>query len=160
MLIIRVIRIISKGKEEKVMSRLLGKAIDTLKNEGIKSLKDKTINYIKLRTILRHKIYFGDILIINGCMLPHPQRYRVDHQVEQLRASGLHADRINFDQITLDKIKYYRGFIFYRCPITSEIEEFIKAAKSENKAVFYDIDDLVIDKKYTDSIQFLGTMTE
>ena len=28
------------------------------------------------------------------------------------------------------------------------------------KAVFFDIDDLVIDKKYTDTIEYLKTMTK
>lgn len=142
------------------MKRLVDKAITTLKDEGLKSFSDKTINYIKLRTMVKDKFIFGDILIINGCTLPHPQRYRVDHQMEQLRASGLYTDRINYEDLTLDKLKFYRGFIFYRCPITPVVEDFIKLAKLENKAVFYDIDDLVIDKKYTDTIKYLDTMSK
>ncbi len=142
------------------MKRLVDKAITTLKDEGIKSFSDKTINYIKLRTMVKDKFIFGDILIINGCTLPHPQRYRVDHQAEQLRASGLYTDRINYEDLTLEKLKFYRGFIFYRCPITPIVEDFIKLAKLENKAVFYDIDDLVIDKKYTDTIKYLDTMSK
>ena len=142
------------------MNRIINKSINTLKNEGIKSFTNKTINYIKLRTICKDKFIFGDILIINGCTLPHPQRYRVDHQVEQLRSSGLYTDRINYEDLTLDKLKYYRGFIFYRCPITPIVEEFIKKAKEENKTVFFDIDDLVIDKKYTDTIKFVKNMSK
>lgn len=142
------------------MKRLVDKAIHTLKDEGIKSFSDKTINYIKLRTIAKDKFIFGDILIINGCTLPHPKRYRVDHQVEQLRASGLYTDQIYYEDLTLDKLKFYRGFIFYRCPITPVVEDFIKLAKLENKTVFYDIDDLVIDKKYTDTIKYLDTMSK
>lgn len=142
------------------MKRITKKAINTLKNEGIASFTKKSINYVKLRTIAKDKFIFGDILIINGCTLPHPQRYRVDHQIEQLRAGGLYTDRINYDVLTLEKIKYYRGFIFYRCPITPTIEEFIKKAKEENKTVFYDIDDLVIDKKYTNTIKYLDSMTK
>lgn len=142
------------------MKRLVDKAIHTLKDEGVKSFSDKTINYIKLRTIAKDKFIFGDILIINGCTLPHPKRYRVDHQVEQLRASGLYTDQIYYEDLTLDKLKFYRGFIFYRCPITPVVEDFIKLAKLENKTVFYDIDDLVIDKKYTDTIKYLDTMSK
>lgn len=141
------------------MNRVVNKAISTLKNEGISSFAKKSINYVRLRTINKDKFVFGDILIINGCTLPHPQRYRVDHQIEQLKAGGLYTDRINYESLTLEKIKYYRGFIFYRCPITPVIEEFIKKAKEENKTVFYDIDDLVIDKKYTNTIKYLDSMT-
>lgn len=141
------------------MNRLTQKTIETLKNEGPIELAKKTVNYIKIRTVDKGKFWFGDILIVNGCMLPHPQRYRVDHQVEQLLASGVHTDRINDGDLTLEKIKYYRGFIFYRCPITPFIEEFIAKAKEENKTVFYDIDDLVIDRKYTDTVKFLSTLS-
>ncbi len=141
------------------MSRLVEKSINTIKEEGIKSFVQKGTNYIKLRTA-KEKVIYGDILIINGCTLPHPQRYRVDHQVEQLRAAGLYTDRINYEVLTLDKIKYYRGFIFFRCPITPEVKEFITTAKKENKTVFFDIDDLVIDKKYTDTIEFVKNMSK
>ena len=142
------------------MSRLVGRAVGTLKGEGLKSFTKKTVNYIKLRTVAKDKVVFGDILIINGCTLPHPERYRVDHQVEQLKSAGLHTEKINYDKLTLDLLKFYRGFIFFRCPITPVVEEFITKAKEENKTVFFDIDDLVIDKKYTDTIKFVQNMNE
>ena len=142
------------------MNRLVEKTVTTLKNEGVASLARKTTNYVKLRTIYKDKKAYGDILFINGCTLPHPQRYRVDHQIEQLLASGLYTERINDGDLTLDKLKYYRGFIFYRCPISPNVAEFIKVAKAENKTVFYDIDDLVIDTKYTDKIDFLKTLSK
>lgn len=142
------------------MSNLMRKTFSTLKNEGVVSLTNKTYNYIKYRVTNKYRYYYNDILIINGCTLPHPQRYRVDHQVEQLLASGVATDRINYTDLTMDKLKYYRGFIFYRCPITPTIEEFITTAKKENKTVFFDIDDLVIDKKYTKTIKYLETMSK
>lgn len=142
------------------MSNLMRKTLSTLKNEGVVSLTNKTYNYIRYRVTNKYRYYYNDILIINGCTLPHPQRYRVDHQVEQLLASGVATDRINYTDLTMDKLKYYRGFIFYRCPITPTIEEFITTAKKENKTVFFDIDDLVIDKKYTKTIKYLETMSK
>ena len=142
------------------MSNLMRKTLSTLKNEGVVSLTNKTYNYIKYRVTNKYRYYYNDILIINGCTLPHPQRYRVDHQVEQLLASGVATDRINYTDLTMDKLKYYRGFIFYRCPITPTIEEFITTAKKENKTVFFVIDDLVIDKKYTKTIKYLETMSK
>ncbi|MBR2828145.1 MAG: glycosyltransferase, partial [Bacilli bacterium] len=139
------------------MNNLVNKAITTLKEEGIISLTKKGTNYMREKAIQK-KDFYGDILIINGCTLPHPQRYRVDHQIEQLRSAGLFTDRVNYEDLKLDKLKYYRGFIFYRCPITPTVEEFIKVAKEENKTTFFDIDDLVIDRKYTDTIQFVKDM--
>lgn len=141
------------------MKRIVKKSFQTLKDEGVVSFAKKSANYIRFRMVPKYNV-FGDILIINGCTLPHPQRYRVDHQVEQLRSAGLYADRVDYESLTLDSLKYYRGFIFFRCPITPTVEEFIKRAKEENKTVFFDIDDLVIDKKYTDTIEFVKNMNK
>ncbi len=159
------IAIINREREEEVMSKikhLAERTSETLKNEGIKSFGRKSINYIKLRTIARPKItrIYGDVLFINGCTLPHPTRYRVDHQIEQLLASGMAATRIDYDKLTLDLMKYYRCFVFYRCPITDTVKQFIELAKSYNKVVFFDIDDLVIDKKYTDTIAYVKSMNQ
>ena len=143
------------------MANLVSKTFKTLKNEGIGSTIRKTKNYINIKAYnYKYKNICADVLIINGCSLPHPQRYRVDHQVEQLNASGLSAQKINYENLTLDKLKYFRAFIFFRCPITPVVEEFINIAKSENKKVFFDIDDLVIDKKYTNTIKYLDTMNK
>ena len=157
--------IIKKEREEEVMSkikRLSEKSIETIKNEGLTSFGKKAISYIDMRTFHRPKFtrIYGDVLFINGCTLPHPSRYRVDHQIEQLLASGLAATRVEYNQLTLDMMKYYRSFVFFRCPITETIREFIKIAKENNKVVFFDIDDLVIDQKYTESIAYLKTMSK
>lgn len=101
-----------------------------------------------------------DILFINGTTLPHPERYRVDHQIEQLSSNGLTADKVYYEDLNLDMLKYYRGFVFFRCPITDTIAEFIGKAKEMNKTCFFDIDDLVIDKRYTDTIKFVSEMND
>ena len=69
------------------VKELGGKTIDTLKNDGLKSLTIKGKNFIKFKIMSKYQKYdkcFKDILFINGCSLPHPQRYRVDHQIEHL----------------------------------------------------------------------------
>ena len=112
--------------------------------------KNKKIRFIK------------DVLFINGCdekILPHPYRYRVLHQMEQLNAGFLESDEcfyLNFEPI---KICDYRVIIFFRCPWTEKIGEAISLAKSLNKKVLFDIDDLVIDTKYTDEIPFLKNLS-
>lgn len=132
----------------------------TFKEEGIKALVGKTTNYLKYNVGQATRLGYRDILFINGCTLPHPKRYRVDHQIEQLEAYGMSASFVDYDKLTLEEIKYYRGFVFFRCPITETIEEFIKIAKQHNKTVFYDIDDLVIDEKYTNTIEHLKTLSK
>lgn len=139
---------------------LLKRSIETIKLEGKKEFFNKAKFYIKSRIFKDNKKAYRDILFINGCTLPHPQRYRVDHQIEQLEAAGFLCAGVSYDKLDINDIKYYRGFIFFRCPITDTVREFIKTAKAENKAVFFDIDDLVIDQKYTDTIKYLKTMSK
>lgn len=147
--------------------RLASRAFYTLKNEGSKMMLLKTKTYISNR--MNQKKYaksplvdriYGDVLFINGCFLPHPARYRVSHQREQLLANGIISEEILYTNVDTKYIKRFRTFIFYRCPFTTQIGEFINEAKKFNKSVIFDIDDLVIDTKYTDNIPFLKTLSK
>ncbi|MGN7456713.1 glycosyltransferase [Paenibacillus pasadenensis] len=141
---------------------LLKKSYATLKYEGVPSFSKKTTSYIK-RNILGNKIkhnHFKDILFINGCTLPHPSRYRIDHQIEQLHFNNFSADQVYYENLKLEDVKFYRAFVFFRCPVTDLIEDFIKEAKYYNKKCFFDIDDLVIDEEYVSTIAHLKTMRQ
>ena len=147
----------SKIKELAVKSK------NTLKEEGITGLTKKSAKYLYFKAGALNRKYdkgFKDILFINGCSLPHPERYRVDHQIEQLESFGLSCDKIYYDKLTMDILRFYRGIVVYRCPIIPVVEEFIKEAKKNNKTVFYDIDDLVFDLEHTKLIKFLDTMSK
>lgn len=123
-----------------------------------KSIKEKKIKYLKNE--LR---FTKDVLFINGCdpnKLPHPYRYRVLHQMEQLEAGFLECDQIFYLKIQPNIVRYYRIIIIFRCPWTKKIGEAINFAKSLNKIVIFDIDDLVIDTKYTNNISFLKTLSK
>ena len=144
------------------IKELTYKSKKTLKEEGLIGLLKKCIRYFYFKLSVVNRKYdrpFKDILFINGCSLPHPQRYRVDHQIEQLESYGLSCDKIYYTDLTLESIKYYRAFVFYRCPILPIIEEFITQAKENNKTIFYDIDDLVFDTKYTNQIKYVQGLT-
>ena len=72
---------------------LLQKSKDTLQEDGIGVFFDKAINYV--RKTLKKEDHsespdkmFMDVLFINGCYLPHPSRYRISHQREQLSAAN------------------------------------------------------------------------
>ena len=97
------------------IKHLVERTVETVKNEGMSSLRKKTINYVKLRTIAKTKYdkAYGDVLFINGCTLPHPSRYRVTHQIEQLAASGVYAEEVFYEQLSMDSIKYFRSFVFF-----------------------------------------------
>lgn len=138
-----------------------------MQNEGLGSVIKKGYTYIKLTgPRMREKKYSGkvykDVLFINGVdfnALPHPPRYRVLHQIEQLHANHMDCDQCFHLSLDLSLVRTYRVFIIYRAPYSEKLGEFIKLAKSLNKVVIYDIDDLVIDTKYTDQIKFLDTMS-
>lgn len=102
--------------------------------------------------------YYMDVLFINGCYLPHPSRYRVTHQREQLLAGNLTSNEVFYTDLKLELLPNYRMFIFYRCPYTETVGTFIQLAKKYHKTVLFDIDDLVIDRKYTDKVPYVQKM--
>lgn len=102
--------------------------------------------------------YYMDVLFINGCYLPHPSRYRVTHQREQLLAGNLTSNEVFYTDLTLELVRNYRVFIFYRCPYTETVGKFIQLAKKYHKTVLFDLDDLVIDRKYTDLVPYVREM--
>ena len=110
----------------------------------------------------KNKRFIKDVLFINGCdikSVPHPYRYRVLHQMEQLNAGFLESDEyfyLNFEPLI---VRDYRIIIFFRCPWTEKVGEAINIAKSLNKKVLFDIDDLVIDTKYTDKIPYIKNLS-
>ncbi|WP_411343918.1 glycosyltransferase [Paenibacillus sp. WLX1005] len=145
------------------INTLMKKTMSTMKYEGSKALMRKAYGYTKKRFLKTHvpsKYHFKDVLFINGCSLPHPPRYRVDHQIEQLHFNGYSCDSVYYEELDIEMVRYYRAFIFFRCPHTPVVEELIKKAKYFNKTVFFDIDDLVIDYKYVKEIDYLNTMSK
>lgn len=103
-----------------------------------------------------------DVLFVNGCdyCVPHPIRYRIDHQMEQAMAAGYSVKRIEAGEFCKESLRHARTIIIFRCALTDQIAETITLAKKLNKRVIYDIDDLVIDTQYTDLIPYLDTMSE
>ena len=140
---------------------LIEKSKETISEEGVKEFAKKSLRYIKgQKNSVNNKKSYKDVLFINGCTLPHPTRYRVDHQIEQLLANGYTADLVFYEKLDLEMEKYYKTFVFFRCPITDTIRDFITKAKMQNKVIFYDIDDLVFDKEYTKTIKHLNNMSK
>ena len=146
------------------IKELFLKSCYILRKDGMLALLKKFFHVIHFRwKVKRGKLMdkcFCDVLFINGCTLPHPHRYRVSHQIEQLKSNNFSAQEVFYQNLSMDYIKRYRCFIFFRCPITDTIERFIELAKKENKRVFFDIDDLVIDEKYTSQIKYLDSLSE
>lgn len=146
-------------KKTEKLKDLYKKSLALAKEEGVSNLTVKGTQYLYYRKYPHKKNkQYKDVLFVNGCTLPHPERYRVSHQKEQLIAGGLSADSVFYTDLRKEQLKYYRCFIFFRCPITNTIKEFIEQAKHNNKRCIFDVDDLVIDQKYTDEIDFVRQM--
>ena len=146
---------------------LLTKSMATIKYEGFNSFVRKSYNFTKRKLFKKgnivvhnsgHSICYKDVLFINGCTLPHPTRYRVDHQIEQLHFNGFSCDSIYYENLNTDMVKYYRTFVFFRCPHTKVIENSLNLLSIIIRSFFFDIDDLVIDYKYVKDIKHLKTM--
>lgn len=97
----------------------------------------------------------GDVLFINGSCAEHPVRYRVLHQMEQLKMAGAECAKVYYEDIEPGMADNYRIFIFYRCECIREVKELIGRARSLKKTVLFDVDDLVVDTMYTDQIPFV-----
>lgn len=144
---------------------LVGMTVRSLKREGFKPTAKKVYSYLRYgkSKVEQHgdlKWIYADVLFINGCCLPHPARYRVSHQREQLLAKNIVTSEIFYTDLTLDLVKRYRLFVFYRCPYTDTVGEFIELAKKYHKHVLYDVDDLVIDESYPKTVEYLKTLSQ
>lgn len=93
----------------------------------------------------------GDVLFvtIDNEMLNH---YRVDHMTETLESAGMNVGRVMYYELTREHIKRYNVFIFYRAPWMPNFTEIFKDIRRKNKVSIYAVDDLVIDRKYTDNL--------
>ena len=142
----------------------------------LKDIKYKIINnnYFKvfiiiiiflIFTIITKKIFFrekqeiiNDVLFISGTaktILNQVYRYRILHEIEQLNAGYLTASEKYYLNLDPHIVRNFRTIIFSRCPLTAKVEEAISLAKSLNKTILFEIDDLVFDTKYTNSIPFV-----
>ena len=138
-------------------------AAKILKNDGPIKFCKHTIYHIdymhkKRKNLLKYGL--KDVLFINGCPIDYCERYRVLHKMEELTAYGLTSDETVPELLTESMIKCYRAFVIYRTPWSEHVDKFVQLAKENNKVVFYDIDDLVFDLKYTKDIKGLKTLTK
>lgn len=140
---------------------LMGKVKQTLSDDGVVAVVKKAKNHLVFRAgVGPKKEDVRDILFVNGCTLSHPERYRVDHQMEQLESYGLSVKKVLYTQVKPEQAKFYRAIVVFRCPITDEVRELIEKAHYHSKKVFFDVDDLVIDTKYTDKIEYVQQMSK
>lgn len=141
---------------------LAKKVIQSMMQEGPAGFTKRTAKYVEKQIYKRRKNHweYRDVLFVSGCKedLPHPWRYRVTHQREQLEACNISTDEVYFRDLNMNFLRYCRVIVFFRCPYTEMIGKFTAMAKRLNKVLIYDVDDLVIDTVYTDLIPFVQQM--
>lgn len=147
-----------------------GTSLDYLA-KGVRSLREdglaKTAR--RIRGVLSHghradesaMLPEVDVLFVNGCDLsvPHPTRFRVGHQVEQLAFAGVSTYVVNACDMTLADEARGKILLFFRCPVDDTVREVINLAHMHGKKVFFDVDDLVIDTSYTDDLPVVRDMS-
>ena len=117
--------------------------------------------FIKVNKIFSKKIEkeeINDVLFISGTSetsLNQVYRYRILHEIEQLNAGYLTATGKYYDNFDPHIVANFRILIFSRCPWNLKVDKAISLAKSLNKTILFEIDDLVFDTKYTDSNPFV-----
>ena len=99
------------------ISVLTAKLKKAVAEEGIGGLAGRTKGYLarakKEKEFQREKSrVYRDILFISGCneQLPHPHRYRVVHQMEQLEAGGYTCDTVYFQELKPWMVRRVRDF--------------------------------------------------
>lgn len=98
------------------------------------------------------------VMFINGCDLPTLRRYRVSHQREQLELHGVATNEVHYTKVAKYHAVQADAFIIYRCPITDEVESFITEVHKLGKIILFDVDDLVIDTRYTNELPVVKAM--
>ena len=100
------------------------------------------------------------ILIIDGVedRIPQCTRYRVTNKAEQLRHAGYNVKIVNLSRFDLLSARDASSIIIYRCTWSDTLEKLVELAHSEDKKVYYDIDDLVFSTTYTDQLQYTQSL--
>lgn len=102
------------------------------------------------------------ILIIDGVenAIPQCTRYRVENKAEQLRSLGYNVWTANASNFQMGYAEHASAIIIYRAGYSSKFAELFRLAHKYDKFIYYDIDDLVIDTKYTDLLTYTQNISE
>lgn len=113
------------------------------------------ITDIRTRKVQKH------VLIIDGVdnIIPQLTKYRVENKVEQLVSQGFKVVKVSLPEFRMSDIRDAFAIIIYRSGYTDQLGRLCTIAKKYNKPVLYDIDDLVIDTKYTDQLSYTKSIS-
>jgi O-antigen biosynthesis protein len=135
----------------------LGKALNSLKKEGVRVGLAKIIRGLKSYTDV---IEPGDVLIVtNGT--GDSALYRAHHVAEELNIHGIKASVAVQDNPGLSKCDdRFKVFIFHRTVETEKIKRLIEGIKNQKKEIIFEADDLTFDPQYLLQSDYLKNTNE
>lgn len=103
-----------------------------------------------------------EILIIDGVenIIPQCTRYRVINKAEQLKHQGFKVNVVNASSFVLMDAKNACAVIVYRATPSEKLDKLVHLMKHLGRKVYYDIDDLVFDTKYTDQLIYTQSLSK
>ena len=133
----------------------LGKAIETVKRDGIFNGGKKLINFLFSYFGSMKKLSGGDVLFItNG--VGDSALYRSHHVSEELNLHGFKSFvTISESPYLLSYAETFKIFIFQKVSYDERIKNLIEKIKSQNKEIIFETDDLVFDSKYFQEMGYL-----
>lgn len=130
-------------------------------HEYVRSVVKQYSRYLETQGVvdMSYKdVYSKRVGIIGDFHVPQCIRYRINQKVEQLNAFGMEvstASWTNYEdsrRILFD----HHVLIFYRVPALPQVIDLIMRARALGKVVIYEIDDLIFDPVYPQSINSYG----
>lgn len=107
---------------------------------------------------LKENLNTKRILIIGDYSITQCVRYRIDQKVEQLESQGKIVTTLDWCKIedNWNTIAQHDVVIFYRLQALPQVLKAMAMVNANGKASFYEIDDLLFDLSYPDSIETYG----
>ena len=88
-------------------------------------------------------------------------RYRCEHQAEQLALLGVSSDIVQSGRIDLAAaVDYYESFVLNRVEWRDELAAFFERARTSDKPVLFDTDDLIFEPDLSGHLAFLDGWPE
>ncbi|MDT2758345.1 rhamnan synthesis F family protein [Enterococcus xiangfangensis] len=125
--------------------------------EYIKNNTDYPMSVIdQIMFDVKNKVVKQHILLIDGIdnIIPQLTTYRVTNKAEQLKSLGYDVWTIPLSSFQMGYAEHASHIIIYRAGYNDKLVELCNLAKKYHKPILYDIDDLVIDTKYTDQLEY------
>lgn len=126
----------------------LGKAITTIRRDGIVVGGRRLLNYLALFAKTMAGAKPGDVLIITGGV-GDSAHYRAYNQAEEFNLHGIKTSVMLQDNPLLPRYAdKFKIFIFHRTISTSIVAKLVKRIKEQGKEIIFETDDLVFEAKH------------